>query len=244
MTTFFMRKRGESALSSHAVFSIATNGYEKVFANCIQSQRDYCRRLNVPYCLIEGSPPWGINAHDSSWLKIPALKYLVERTSSGVLYLDADCEVLPDAADFRVWDERTRSKSIFACHDFSGRLNAAVVYCRSTAAARRILRKMCWSALCPSFLLPRTDRNLYENGHFIWMLKRSPHMEVMPQEWNSGLYRETANAYILHHGGTVVRESKGERPQTLGNSLHAAFVGLRLPFHMACFRRCLSLSGK
>jgi hypothetical protein len=228
----------------HAVFSIATNGYERVFANCIESQRDYCNRLGVPYCLIEGRPPWGISAHDSAWLKIPALKSLVERTSSGVLYLDADCEVLPDAEDFRVWDWKAPTKSIFACYDFSDRLNAAVIYCRCNRAGRRILHKLLLSALLPSSLLPRADRNLYENGHFIWMLKKSPHMEVMPQEWNSGLYRETANAYILHHGGTAVRESNGERPQTLGNKVHAAFVGLRLPFHMACLRHCLNLSGK
>ena len=63
----------------HVVFSIATNGYEEVFKDCLDSQRDYCKRYGLNYCLIQGCPPWGINAHDSSWLKIPALKFLLSR---------------------------------------------------------------------------------------------------------------------------------------------------------------------
>ena len=236
-----MSEPSSSSDTPHIVFSIATNGYEKVFAHCIQSQRDYCRRLNVPYCLIQGRPPWGINAHDSAWLKLPALRYLARRASRGVLYLDADCEVLPGAGDFRIWDDRAPAKSVFACRDFSGRLNAAVIYCRSTVAGLRILSRLCWSACIPSFLLPRSDRNLYENGHFIWLLKASPQLEVMPQEWNSGLYRETDKPFILHHGGTSMRESKGEKPLALGARLHAAFVALRLPWHAAYFRHCLDV---
>ena len=235
-----MREPSSSTEAPHIVFSIATNGYEKVFEHCIQSQRDYCRRLNVPYCLIQGKPPWGINAHDSSWLKIPALRHLARRASRGVLYLDADCEVMPGAADFRIWDDQAPSKSVFASRDFSGRLNAAVIYCRSTAAGLQILNELCWSAWVPTFLLPRSDRNLYENGHFIWRLKASPHVEVMPQEWNSGMYSDSEVTYILHHGGTSVRESKGEKPQAFWARIHAAFVALRLPWHTAYFRPCLT----
>jgi hypothetical protein len=236
-----MKEGHLSGRPAHVVFSIATNGYEKHFAKCIQSQRDYCRRLNVPYCLIEGRPPWGINAHDSAWLKIPTLGNLANRVSGGVLYLDADCEVLPDAPDFRDWDETAPAKSVFACRDFSDRLNAAVVYCRSTNEGRRLLRHLSWSAFIPSFWLPRSDRNLYENGHFIWLLKASPHLEVMPQEWNSGLYRDRAKPFIIHYGGTEMRESKGETPLSLSARVHAAFVALRLPWHMAYFRSCLEI---
>lgn len=232
-------KEMSDTVCPHVVFSIATNGYEKVFEKCIESQREYCRRLGVPYCLIQGSPPWGINAHDSAWLKIPVLRYFSARTSGGVLYLDADCEVMPGAGDFRLWDDQCPDKSIFACNDFSNRLNAAVIYCRSTVAGRRILSRLCWSSLVPSFLLPLSDRNLYENGHFIWMLKACSQVKLMPQEWNSGWYLNAFKPFILHHGGTMVRESKGEKPLALRNRIHSIFVGLRLPFHMIFFRSIL-----
>jgi len=237
-----MRESNSGADCPHVVFSIATNGYEKVFERCIESQRAYCRRLNVPHCLIQGRPPWGISSNDSAWLKIPVLRHLANRTSGGVLYLDADCEVLPGADDFRIWDERAPTKSVFACHDFSGRLNAAVIYCRSTAAGRRILGRLCLSALIPPSFLPRSDRNLYENGHFTWMLKANPAVELMPQEWNAGLYHDAAEPFILHHGGTVMRESKGEQPLAIRSRIHSALVALRLPWHMGYFRRCLDLS--
>jgi len=223
----------------HAVFSIATNGYDRAFESCLRSQRDYCHRIGVPRFLVHGRPPWGIGAHDSAWLKATTMRHLLHRFPGGVLYLDADCEVMPDAPDFRQWDEREPRKSLFACLDFSDRLNAAVIYSRGAPEGRRLVRRLCWSAFVPSFFLPRSDRNLYENGHFIWLLKDSPAVHIMPQEWNAGLYRRPDRPYIIHHGGTTMRDAHGERPMALGARLHAAWVGFRLPFHAAWFRRCL-----
>jgi hypothetical protein len=225
----------------HAVFSIATNGYEKTFEHCIRSQRDYCQRLGVPYFLVQGKPPWGINAHDSSWLKIPVMRHLQDQFSEGVLYLDADCEVSSQADDFRIWDKAEPEKSIFAALDFSNRLNAAVIYCRSSSAGKRSMSQFIWSSLVPETFIPRIDRNLYENGHFIWLFKDSPHVHVLPNEWNAGLYREMESPHIVHHGGTIMRESRGEQPLAWRSRLHAAWTGLRLPFHLAYFKRRLVL---
>jgi len=226
--------------ASHAVFSIATNGYEKVFAECIRSQSRYCQRLNVPYYLIHGSPPWGISAHDSSWLKMPALNYLLSRHSGGVLYLDADCEVLDSADDFRLWDAQQSDHSLFAALDFSHRLNGAVIYCRSTPQGRRLIRRILYASWVPEVFLPRSDRNLYENGHFIWVCKNDPNVYVLPGEWNSGVYRELDHPFIIHHGGTKMREASGEKPHKFLSRLRAAGSPIRIPFHMAWFGRRLT----
>ena len=225
----------------HAVFSIATNGYDKTFAHCILSQREYCKRLRVPYFLILGCPPWGIVAHDSAWLKIPVQHYLLSRFPGGVLYLDADCEVSSQAEDFRVWDRTHPEKSLFAALDFSNRLNAAVIYCRGNSAGRRLMWRLVWSACVPEFLLPREDRNLYENGHFIWVCKNNPHVYIMSNEWNAGIYCQLDHPHILHHGGTIMREARGERPMALRARLFAAWTGLRLPLHLAWYRRSLAI---
>jgi hypothetical protein len=121
----------------HAVFSIATNGYEHQFRYCIQSHLNYCQRLGIPYFLICGKPPWGISAHDSSWVKLKILDHLLQRYNGGVLYLDADCEVMDNCEDFRHWDKRCPDKSLFAPLDYSNRLQACLIYCRSTSAGRR-----------------------------------------------------------------------------------------------------------
>lgn len=224
---------------SHAIFSIATNGYEKVFANCIQSQRDYADSLKVPYFLIEGCPPWGINAHDSAWLKLPILYLLLQMYSGGVLYLDADCEVMQDAADFRAWDTQEPNKSVFVSLDFSNRLNAAVIYCRSTTAGKQLAGRLWLSSFVPERFIPPCDRNLYENGHLIWILKGCVHLHVMPGEWNAGLYRELAKPNIVHHGGTVMRETAGAKPHSLAQRITKLWTALRLPFHLIYFQRCL-----
>jgi hypothetical protein len=225
----------------HAVFSIATNGYEKKFAFCIRSQQDYCRRLGVPYFLLQGRPPWGIGSHDSSWLKIPTLHYLLQYFRGGVLYLDADCEVLQHSDDFRIWDRDEPGKSLFAARDFSNRINAAVIYCRGNPQGRRLMRRLAWSAFVPEILIPREDRNLYENGHFIWVCKNATQLHILPNEWNCGIYNELSNPHILHHGGTIMREARGEQPTALGTRLFAAWTGLRLPVHMAWFSKCLQI---
>ena len=228
-----------SCSSYHAVFSVATNGYERHFKACIDSQRDYCSRINVPYYLIAGSPPWGISAHDSAWMKLSSLNCLLKRFSGGVLYLDADCEVMPNAPDFRFWDQEQPSKALFAAYDFSQRLNAAVIYCRGNQKGRSLVSRLAWSAFLPDFLLPRADRNLYENGHFIWLCKDNPSVHVIPNQWNAGTYSNLMNPFFFHHGGTVMRDASGERPLDLRTRIFASWVGLRLPFHLAWYRKCL-----
>lgn len=225
---------------SHAVFSIATNGYEKAFDDCIRSQANYCHQLNIPYYLLQGCPPWGISAHDSAWLKIYALNYLLSRHSGGVLYFDADCEVSYRADDFRLWDAQQPDHSLFAALDFSNRLNAAVIYCRSTPQGRGLIRRILISSWVPEAFLPRGDRNLYENGHFIWVCKNDPNVYVLPGEWNSGAYSELRQPFITHHGGTKMRVASGEKPHNLLSRLRALGTPLRLPFHLVWFKRCLT----
>jgi len=225
---------------THAVFSVATNGYDRQFKHCIESQKAYCQRLGVPYFLLNGRPPWGIAAHDSAWMKIFMLQYLLKTFMAGVLYLDADCEVTRYSEDFRCLDRILPGKSLFAANDFSNRLNGAVIYCRGTLAGRQLMNSLALSAWVPQSFLPRVDRNLYENGHFIWICKKSPHVHVLDQKWNSGLYRDVERPNIIHHGGDVMRELSGEKPLSIRSRLYAAWTGIRLPIHMAWYKHTLS----
>lgn len=224
----------------HAVFSVATNGYDQQFKHCIDSHRAYCQRLGIPYYLINGHPPWGIAAHDSAWMKIIVLQYLLQRHKQGVLYLDADCEVASNSEDFRFLDAAYPDKSLFAANDFSNRLNAAVIYCRGTSAGRKLINTLAWSAWLPQTLLPSSDRNLYENGHFIWICKNSRHIHVLDQKWNSAIYREVERPNIIHHGGDIMRKRSGEKPLSLRSRIYAAWTGIRLPFHLAWYKPRLS----
>lgn len=226
----------------HVVFSIATNGYEIHFRNCLETQRDYCRRLGVPHVLVAGAPPWGISAGDSAWLKIPMMGHLLRHAAKGVLYLDADCEIMPGAPDFRSLGGTSADKSVFACHDFSNRINAAVIYARKTRSAVNAFRLLRWSAFLPVQCLPKEDRNLYENGHVIWFFKRRACFQLLPREWNHGIFDGKEGAYIFHHGGTAVRESGAAAPTkktAWTQKVTEALVGFRLIPHMAYFKRHL-----
>ena len=226
----------------HALFSIATNGYEKKFERCIRSHIESANKLQIPYYCIKGKPPWGISAHDSAWLKVFALDFLLRKHKSGVFYLDADAEVTKDAPDFRKWDNDCPDKSFFIPLSGTNRVQSCVMYCRSTTQCRKLIARICFSSLIPSRFIPREDRNLYENGHIIWLSKNSPCLHILPQKWNSGLgYAgiKTDSPYIIHYGGDEMREVNNANPFSLIQRINASWTGLRIPIHMLWFRKAL-----
>ena len=229
-------------MNPHAIFSIATNGYDVQFRHCLDSQKKYANRLGVPYFCLLGCPPWGISAHDSAWLKVFALDYLLSRHSSGVLYLDADCEVTKNASDFRSLNSQFPSKDIFMPLDGTQRVQSCFIYCQSTRRGRLFVRKLCLSSFIPSRFLPKKDKNLYENGHIIWMSKSFRGLHILSQEWNSGLGNNGVifdNSNIVHHGGEVMREKNNANPFDCIQRFNAAFTGFRMPFHFLWYKNNL-----
>ncbi len=192
-----------------------------------------------------GAPPRGISAGDSAWLKIPMMGHLLQRVKMGVLYLDADCEVMPGAPDFRSLGGPGPGESVFACHDFSNRINSAVIYARKTGVAVRAFRLLRLASFLPATCLPREDRNLYENGHVIWFFKRHAAFRLLPRSWNHGIYDGKDGAYIFHHGGTAIREKDEIAPPEKhgwGRKVTDALVGFRLISHMAYFKQRLRIT--
>ena len=229
----------DSSMNPHAIFSIATNGYDVEFRQCLNSQKKYAESLGVPYYCLLGQPPWGISAHDSAWLKVFVLNFLLSRHSSGVLYLDADCEVTQSAPDFRGLDTEFFSKDIFMPLDATHRVQACFIYCRGTKRGRFFAKKLCLSSFIPSRFLPREDKNLYENGHIIWLSKTFTGLHILPQEWNSGLGNNGVicqSPYVLHHGGEVMRKKNNANPFSLIQRFNAALTGFRMPFHLLWYK--------
>jgi hypothetical protein len=118
--------------------------------------------------------------------------------------------------------------------DFSDRWNSAVLYSLATSSGRSLLMQLLLSSWVPEFLIPRSDRNLYESGHFIWDLY------VLPGEWNAGINREIEQTSVIHHGGTQMRISSGKKPFQLVSRLKALGTSFRFPCHMLWFKRCLT----
>lgn len=218
------------------VFSIATNGYERHFADFLRKQEEFSRAIGADYWVARGAPPWGISAHDSAWLKIPLLHAGLCRGYEWVIYLDADCEVRTRVSPLIA--VAGHSEGIFACHDFSGRINSGVMIVRNVASARRLLRRVWLSAFLPAKLLPAQDRNSYENGHVIHFLKGHPAVRIIDERWNWTRGDNPIEAYVHHFGGWTARPVASPR-RSRWPKLSLLFTGFRLPLHLRYFRRDL-----
>jgi hypothetical protein len=194
-------------VASILLFSIATNGYDRHFERHLASQRCLAEMMNATHWTVRGSPPWGITAHDSSWLKVPLLSRALSLGYRWVLFLDADCEVRVLKSPFDGLDDG--EGAIYLCRDFSSRLNAGMMLVQNTGEARRLLRKLMLSSLVPGSLLPREDRNAYENGHVIRFWKNEPQVRIMDSRWNWTTEEGDGGAFIRHHGGWTARPATG-----------------------------------
>ena len=236
-----MSATATSAAGPVLLFSIATNGYEKHFAALLEKQRAFAAAIGAHYWVAQGRPPWGISAHDSVWMKIPLIVQALRRGYAWVLYLDADCEVLDCPSPVATF--AGGRESIFVCRDFSGRINSAVIFVRNTPEAQRVFRRLWRSSFRPAGALPPEDRNLYENGHVIHYLKHEPAVRVIENRWNCSIFREVAEPFIFHHGGTPVRAAQPAPPRPrwsrLRGKIAAATTGFRLPWHAAFYFRQL-----
>lgn len=225
--------------SSILLFSIATNGYDRHFATLLEKQRAFAARIGADYWVARASPPWGISANDSAWLKIPFLAEGLARGYGWVLYLDADCEVFDCPSPQETFADA--QESIFMCRDFSHRLNSAVIFARNTGAARRVFRRLWRSSFRPAAFLPPEDRNLYENGHVIHYLKNEPAVRVIDNRWNCSIYKEVEAPFIFHHGGTPIRAAAPVRKPSAWSQAKGRFAsattGLRLPWHARFYFR-------
>jgi hypothetical protein len=184
-------------MSKVAVLSIATNGYAAVFEDCLNSQRLYCRRFDYDYFVVEGSPPWGIGASESSWLKIPLLlRFLKSKNYSWVCFFDADCFVQACCPKIETVDDGHRYA--FLGNDVTGRVNAGVMLIKTGAPSIRLLRRIAWSAWVPSRFVPKECKNLYENGHVIWMCRNSEHVGILDPRWNYSHGMQVEGEYVSH----------------------------------------------
>ena len=185
------------------IFSIATNGYDRHFERHLASQRCLADAMNATHWVVMGSPPWGISAHDSAWLKVPLLLRALSLGYRWVLFLDADCEVRVLKSPFDGLDDG--EGAIYLCRDFSRRMNSGMILAHNSGAARRLLRKLMISSLVPGFLLPWEDRNAYENGHVIHFWKNEPQVRIMDSRWNWTTEEGEDGAFIRHYGGWTAR---------------------------------------
>jgi hypothetical protein len=193
------------------IYTIAQNGYGTAFLPCIASQRAYAKRIGAEYVSV--TKPSRISAPSlSAWLKVPLLLHALESGYDWVAYIDADCEVKPDAPDFRQVLAGS-DKQVFMAHGRSGRVNSGVILARRGGGAEKYFTRVLESL---TEKIPAEDRQYlkYENGNIIYVTKTSDAVEVLPTEWNNSIDPDLKD-HIRHYTGPMRARLKRSLPREL-----------------------------
>lgn len=185
------------------VFSIALEGYAQLFKPCIKTQREYCKKHNFNYVLINKSPR-ALLPTEAAWLKIFLLRAALKSNYDWIAFIDADCEIRPHTPAFPEELKKYDLQKIFMSHGFSGRINSGVIFIKNSEEAYNYLDKVIKNGDDP---VPKEDRAPYENGHMISYGKDNPDIKIINAvNWNnnSELNKES---YIQHYSGGPLRST-------------------------------------
>lgn len=184
------------------VFSIALEGYSKLFQSCIDSQKEYCSRYGFKYILVDQAPR-NLQRAEAAWLKIFLLRSALKCDYNWIAFIDADCEIRKHAPTFIQEFDKYKDKSIFLAPGFSGRINSGVIFLKNTEEAIGYLEKVIKNG---DQEVPYEDKALYENGHMIHYGKNHPYVQLIEAvKWNNN-FNLDQNSYIQHYSGGILRK--------------------------------------
>lgn len=180
------------------MFSIAQNGYDFIYSKCIKSQQLYATKNSYEYVLVN-RPRLVNSSKESAWLKIPLIIEGLRRGYEWVFFVDADCEIRPQA--LKVESIEVPGKSLYLVHGRSGRVNSGVIIAKNTADTKEFFKQV-FNAV--EMDVPEEDRKgiVYENGHVIHYSKGREYVYILDKCWNNTV-DITLNDYIRHYTGPM-----------------------------------------
>lgn len=183
------------------VLTIATNGLDRVYQQCINTHLAYAKRYGYQSLLISDAG-CSMTPNESAWLRIPVMRILIE--TGPVFYVDADAEFRPAAPP--IDSVHVPGKVVYMAHGVTKRFNSGVIYL-SQANAAGYLDEIMANYNTP---IPKQDRAPYENGHFIHFgHKYSEIIHQLDHRWNNTISAEIDD-YVRHYTNNLRRLRPGD----------------------------------
>lgn len=192
---------------SMLVFSIALNGYQWLYRDCLRSHKHYADKIGAEYLSVQ-RPFFTQMGTECCWLKLLLLKQALQKGYQQVLFLDADAHVRKFASDIR--DVMVNDKHIYMALGKTHRFNSGVILARQSPQAIAFIDKVL--ANRNVVLAPEHDVGWGENGHIIAAAQDNPWVQELELEWNNTWQPELKDN-IRHFNHGVMRN------QICGHSL-------------------------
>ena len=197
------------------MFTIATNGYDKIYKDYLNSHQNYANKYGYQYIAFTKSPPNGISGTNSAWLKVAIILSALKKGYQNVFFIDADAlirDYTPEIQSvFRV------NKYIYMSVESSGNFNSGVIIVINNFPSINFFKKLLFRADVPGFLLPKSDRCLYENGHVINLAKKSPIVQIISPKWNynyNTILPENEKEYVWHGRDSWHKKPRSKEKRT------------------------------
>jgi len=184
------------------IFSIALNGYQWLYRDCLLSHQTYASRIQADYVKVQ-RPLFTSVGNECCWLKLLLLKEALQHHYEYVLFLDADTEVKISAPDIRT--QVRDDKFIYMAKGETARFNSGVLLLKQSWQAQQFVEQVMLSRSEP--LAPVNDVGWGENGHIIQQAQNNPWIQEIDQRWNNTWQPELAD-YIRHYNHGIMRNQK------------------------------------
>jgi len=185
--------------SDTLMFTVATNGYGEIYKDYLKSHQEYANQNGYKYIAFTKSPPAGISGCNSAWLKVAITLKALEKGYKTVFFIDADALIrnyIPPIESLFC-----PGKYIYMSIEDSGKFNSGVIIAINSKESQRFFRNLLLRADIPNFMLPKSDRCLYENGHVINLAKNAPFVQTISPRWNYNFntsLKDGEQEYIWH----------------------------------------------
>lgn len=184
------------------IFSIALNGYQFLYKNCISSHKNYAKKHG--YCYQAVKRPYMTQlGSECCWLKLTLSLRAFQAGYNKVLFVDADAFINEDAP--AIEQVIRREKHVYLAKSYTGRFNSGVMFMLKHEDTIAWLNRIVASRMT---LVPLSDSVGWgENGHIITHSKNQAFIETMDRRWNN-TYDPTLDDYIRHFCFGPLRHSQ------------------------------------
>ena len=174
------------------VFSIALNGYQWLYKDCIASHKRYAHRHGYTYQVVTRPYATSIGV-ECCWLKLTLMIEALDNGYDSVLFVDADAYIQTHAP--KLSSVLLPDKYVYMAKSYSSRFNSGVILINNHSKARRLLKTIITARHQP--ILAENDVGWGENGHIIEYTKHCQFVSTLNRSWNN-TYDPELNDYIRH----------------------------------------------
>lgn len=174
------------------VFSIALNGYQWLYKDCIASHKRYAKRYGYTYQVVTRPYATAIGV-ECCWLKLTLMIEALDNGYDAVLFVDADAYIQTQTP--KLDTVLLPDKYVYLARSYTGRFNSGVMLIKNHKKVRQLINNIITARHQP--ILAENDVGWGENGHIIEHTKHCEFVSTLNRSWNN-TYDPDLNDYIRH----------------------------------------------